>query len=123
MDENAALNALRNGKHLAAEVTGCETSLPTFVGVYPLDLSTKRSREFVFNHGIEIVPKLGTAYHIRRFSVNRELLENDVWIGESELQDKASTIAFSEAELFKVIDEYGVVLGALDIPANSEYPI
>ena len=123
MDKYAVLSKLRTGKFLAAEIAGSDDECSSFVGVYPLDLSTSTSRQFVRNCGIEIVPESGIAYHIRKFSVDRKLITNDIWFGESELYDQVSKIAFSEEELVRVLGEFGVALGSLDIPANNDYPI
>jgi len=122
-DKFAAMSALKSGSSLVTEVTGCVATHRAFVGVYPLDLSKERSRRFVRNHGVEITPKTGMAYHVRRFSVDRELILKDIWLGETDLENKVSKIAFSEAELAGVLDEFGVTLGSLEIPAMSDYPI
>tara|TARA_Y100001933_G_scaffold256860_1_gene302172 strand:+ start:196 stop:483 length:288 start_codon:yes stop_codon:yes gene_type:complete len=94
-----------------------------FIGVYPLDLSQQGSQDVLRWLGVENFPLIGRAYHVRRFSIHIDTFGSDVFVGEPDLGDKVSRIAFSEEELDVQLRELGVGLEALDLPFRSDYPI
>ena len=118
---SAILKLLREGKHLAAELPHSAAGYRTFIGVYPLDLSSERSRAFLKSIGIDVFPNHGHAYHSRRFTIHRSLI--DASAEEPDLLSKVSLVAFSESELVDQLDQLGASLEALDLPDRCEYPI
>lgn len=96
-ERSCSLECTKNGKQLAAESFDGDDERRLFVGACSLDLSAKMSREFLCNHGVEVFRESSTAYDVRGFAVDRKLIQDDVWIGEPELQDKVSRVVFSES--------------------------
>jgi hypothetical protein len=93
------------------------------VGVYPLDLEEPMTREFVRNQGIRLFPASGRAYRIRRFEVQRQLIDAEVFLGERELKQPTSTIVFDDDTLLGELRKLGVQLEDLELPYRSNYPI
>jgi hypothetical protein len=123
MDREVAIDALRRGKPLAAELECTHPQRRAWIGVYPLDLSHPTTRQFIRNAGIAVFPEAGRAYSVRTFEVERRFFESDVWIGETELLDQRSSVAFSEADLMEQLKSFGASLESLDFPHKSDYPI
>ena len=123
MHRETAINALRRGMPLAAELGCTEPLRRAWIGVYPLDLSCDSTREFLRNAGVHILPAAGRAYHVRTFEVDRALNEKDVWIGETELVNRNSYLAFSEEDLIKQLESLGSSLESLEPLHKSDYPI
>ena len=118
-----AINALLRGIPLAAELVCADPLRRAWIGVYPLDLSRDSTREFLRNAGVHIVPAAGRAYHVRTFEVDRALNEKDISIGESELVNRNSYIAFSEEDLITQLESVGISLESLEPHHKSDYPI
>src|SRR6185503_19323608 len=105
---------------LAAPRPSTDPQRLAWVGVYPLDLSNSMTREFLRNRGMNILPSSGRAYHVRSFEVDRKLIESDASVGERELCNQASAVAFSDAELMKALESLGVQVDALELPYKSD---
>jgi hypothetical protein len=123
MHRKTAINALRRGTPLAAEFACADPLRRAWIGVYPLDLSCDSARKFLRNAGVHIVPAAGRAYHVRTFEVDRALNEKDVWIGETELVNRNSYLAFSDEDLIKQLESLGISLELLELHHKSDYPI
>jgi len=123
MHHHAVLSSLHRGTHLAASVNPSSADRLAWVGVYPLDLENQRAREFLRNQGVELFPSSGRAYHIRGFEVQSRLIEADLSIGETELENQSSTMVFSDDDLVKELEKRGVSVERLELPYKSDYPI
>lgn len=75
------------------------------------------------NQGVEICPRSVIAYRVRRFSIDRTLIDSEHGPCESDLHDKAGVIAFTENELVSALGDFGISLSALELPAHTDYPI
>jgi len=80
------------------------------------------TREFLRNRGLSIFPEAGRAYHIRTFEVDRELIEADVYFGETALINARSSFAFDDARLAEELEKLNVPLEHLELPYKSNYP-
>jgi hypothetical protein len=96
MHRHAVFSSLHRGTPLATSVDSTSTERLAWVGVYPLDLEKQTTREFLHNQGVELFPPSGRAYRIRNFEVPRHLINADISIGETELENHSSTIVFSD---------------------------
>jgi hypothetical protein len=123
MHMQAAINALNRGMPLATELACADSQRRAWIGVYPLDLSDAGTRQFLRNVGVEIFPEAGRAYHIRTFEVDRTLTDRNVWIGETELLNKRSAVAFSEESLIEQLKTFAGSLESLEPHHKSDYPI
>jgi hypothetical protein len=123
MERQTVLNALHRGTPLAAELSCADPQRRAWVGVYPLDLSTDRAREFVRNLGVDVFPLSGRAYHVRSFEVDRLESTQDVYIGETDLVNKRSCVAFSDDVLDEQLKAFGSSLEDLQPHHKSDYPI
>jgi hypothetical protein len=120
----AAMNALHLHRPLAASVLPTLDGCLAWVGVYPLDLNLQATREFLRSQGQAIPLPTTPAYHIRRFEVERSLVEQeDTWLAERDLKNKASIFAYGDDDLVVKLGRLGVRLEELELPANSSYPI
>jgi hypothetical protein len=123
MHKETAINALRRGIPLAAEVASADPQRRAWIGIYPLDPSRESTREFLRNAGIHIVPSVGRAYRVRTFEIDRTLNAQDIWIGESELANKTSFFAFTEDDLIRQLESLGTSLESFEPHHKSDYPI
>lgn len=123
MQRIAVLNSLSRGTPLAAARKSLDHERLAWIGVYPLDLSSHLTQEFLRNNGIEIFPLSGRAYRIRTFEVQRQLIEADVSIGESQLENTTSQIVFNEDNLLRALEAIGVAIESLELPSKIDYPI
>jgi hypothetical protein len=123
MHRHAVFDSLHRGKPLAASKSSSDPQFLAWIGVYPLDLSNAMTREFLRNHGVDIIPTSGRAYRIRSFEVDRALIEADASLSERELLNQTSALAFTEDELVSVLSGLGIQLEALELPYKSDYPI
>jgi hypothetical protein len=118
-----ALESLHRGNMLAAELPCAGSSLSAWLGVYPLDLSSAATRQFLQSRGLEIFPAAGHAYHLRVFEVRRALLATDASVSEKDLSNKRSMFVFTDEDLPKQIEALGISIESLDLPSESDYPI
>jgi hypothetical protein len=119
----AAINALHRYQALAAEVPATKVDNLAWVGVYPLDLGQEVTIQLLHSSG-QRVPLLSVrTYQVRRFEVDRSLVERDVWIAEPDLQHKRSEFAYGDDDLSMKLMELGVSLEDLALPYKSNYPI
>lgn len=123
MHHHAVFSSLHRGTPLAASVGSRSTDRLAWVGVYPLDLEKQTTREFLRNQGVELFPPSGRAYRIRSFEVQSQLIEADVSIGETELENQSNAIVFSDDDLLKELEKRGVPIELLELPYKSNYPI
>jgi hypothetical protein len=94
-----------------------------WVGVYPLDLNRETTREFLRNQGQAVPLSSVHVYHLRRFEVERSLIEQDVWIAEPDLKNKTSMLAYGDDDLMLKLKHQGVLLEELVLPDRSNCPI
>jgi len=119
----AIFNQLRRSKALAVSVPSTVPERLAWIGVYPLDLTSDHSLEFLRNHDQPIpLPGVLTC-HIRSFEVDRELVERDVWLCEQDLQNAVSHFAFGDEHLVEVLKQLGVDIEQLQPTWKSDYPI
>jgi hypothetical protein len=123
MHHHAVFSSLHRGTPLAASVDSRSADRLAWVGVYPLDLEKTTTREFLRNQGIAPFASSGCAYRIRSFEVQSRLIEADVSIGETELENQRSAIVFSDADLLRELEKLGVAIERLELPYKSNYPI
>ena len=123
MHHHAVFTSLHRGTPLAASVDSRNTDRLAWVGVYPLDLERQTTREFLRNQGVQVFPLSGRAYRIRSFEVQSRLIEGDVSIGETELENESSAIVFSDGDLLIELEKRGVPVERLELPYKSNYPI
>src|SRR5688500_16071374 len=103
MRRAAVLSSLLRGTALAAAINSSDKQRLAWVGVYPLDLNKPTTREFLRTQGIDIFPP-GRGYRIRTFEVQRRLIEEDVSIGESELENTSSKVVFDDEGLLRALE-------------------
>lgn len=123
MDRDAAINALHRGTPLAAELICGSPKRRAWIGVYPLDLSSENTRQFLRNIGIDLLPKSGRVYHLRAFEVDSTIDTNSVSIGETDLLHKRSSIAFNDDDLCEQLKTFGSLVEHLEPHYKSHYPI
>jgi hypothetical protein len=123
MHRHAVLSSLHQGTPLAAARSSSDPQRLAWIGVYPLDLSSSMTREFLRNRGVQVFPASGRAYHVRSFEVDRKLIEADASVSERELCNQTSALAFSDDELEKELYTLGIQVDALELPYKSDYPI
>jgi hypothetical protein len=108
---------------LAASVEPILDGCLAWVGVYPLDLNRETTREFLRNQGQAVPLSSVHVYHLRRFEVERSLIEQDVWIAEPDLKNKTSMLAYGDDDLMLKLKHQGVLLEELVLPDRSNCPI
>jgi hypothetical protein len=114
---------LHRGDLLVASIPSCRPSHLAFVGVYPLGMPDQWTQRFLRNHGHAVpVPKV-REYRIRRFEVDRIYIEQDLWIGESELEKPANWVAYGDDGLAEILSQSGVRIEELEQPYKSDHPI
>jgi len=123
MRRAAVLSSLLRGTALAAAINSSDKRRLAWVGVYPLDLNKPTTREFLRTQGIDIFPPTGRGYRIRTFEVQRRLIEEDVSIGESDLENTSSKVVFDDEGLLRALEAQGVDVESLELPGSSDYPI
>jgi hypothetical protein len=123
MHRLAAINALHRGTALAAEIACADPKRRAWIGVYPLDLSRASTREFLRNSSVEIFPPHGRAYHVRTFEVDRALHDKGGSLGETDLINKNSAVAFNDEDLIQKLRALDSSLESLELPFKSGYPI
>lgn len=117
------LNALRRYNDLAAEIPSSSPNLYSWVGVYPIDLSKGTMRELLKNKRIKISNPSQPIYCIRLFEAEKELIDQDVCIGESDLKNKREFFIHGEEKLFSKLSELNIDPDKLEMPYKSNYPI
>jgi hypothetical protein len=114
---------LQRGEVLATAARSSDPGRLAWVGVYPLDLSSPRTAEFLRNEGIIASSSTQPVCHIRYFEVDKDLIERDLSIGENELVKGRSLFAFGAVDLAAKLKSLGVELEELERPFRSDYPI
>ena len=123
MHEIAIVQSLKRGQALAAAINARKPENLAWVGVYPLDLSSHLTVDFLRNHGLAAPFAGTTAYRIRTFEVPKSLIEADIWIAEPDMENKHSYFAFGEQQLRETLRALDIPFGCLDLPYRSDYPI
>jgi hypothetical protein len=111
---------LAAGVHLAAAIESSSPDCAAWVGVYPRDLASPTTREFIRNMGYSIFPSQGRAYHVRSFEVRRAPIEADASIGKRELINRRSYLAFHESELTQRLAEPAPLWKRSICPTNPD---
>ena len=117
------LNALRRNLPLASELPASFPNLYAWIGVYPLDLSWDDTRELLRNQGINVYDPSKPLYRIRLFEAERQLIDQDVWVCESDLKNKRDFFIQGDKALFAKLAELKIDPDKLEMPSNSNYPI
>jgi hypothetical protein len=108
---------------LAVKIPARDSSHLAWIGVYPLDMSHETVRQFLMNHD-QAVPLPNTkVYRIRRFEVDRLLIEQDVSLAEPHLENKINSFAYGDEDLKQKLEQDGIRLEHLDNPSTADYPI
>jgi len=123
MHRHAVFSALHRGRPLAAPVQCEDPTHLAFVGVYPLDLSSPRTRELLRNHGFSIFPSVGRVYSVRTFEVEKSLIEADASVSERDLIAPRRSFAFDDEHLAQELEKLNVPLEHLEPHYKSDYPI
>lgn len=108
---------------MAAPVQCEDPTHLAFVGVYPLDLSSPRTRELLRNHGFSIFPSVGRVYSVRTFEVEKSLIEADASVSERDLIAPRRSFAFDDEHLAQELEKLNVPLEHLEPHYKSDYPI
>lgn len=123
MHHRAVYSSLHRGRPMAATIAPSSSDRLAWVGVYPLDIGWQETQQLLNEHMIDHVPPFSRIYHIRIFEVLRQLIEDDVWISEENLENNKSLIVFSDADLEKALEKIGVPLNSLKAHYQCDYPI
>jgi hypothetical protein len=123
MHRLAVFSTLHRGRTVAAAIECRDPTRLAWVGVYPLDLASPMTRQFLRNHGFSIFPAAGRAYHVRIFEVDKKLIEADAHLGEPELLNARSLFAFDDESLIEQLDQIDVPVERLEPPFKCDYPI
>jgi hypothetical protein len=123
MSTNAILDLLRRGRMLAASIAAEEPNNLAWIGVYPLNPSIETVRQFLRNKGQAIPLPNVRAYRVRRFEVDRRLIDEDKWIAEPDLKKAVDYFAYGEEDLASKLEEAGIQLDQLNNPSTVDYPI
>ncbi|RZI45438.1 hypothetical protein [Candidatus Finniella inopinata] len=115
------LNALRRDHDLAAELPSSSPDLYSWVGVYPLDLD--KDKEWLCNKKVKISNTDKPIYCIRLFEAEKKLIDQDVWVCESDLKNKKDFVVQGEEALFAKLSELNIDPDKLEMPCKSNYPI
>ncbi|MFK4499147.1 hypothetical protein ABIF86_003438 [Bradyrhizobium japonicum] len=123
MSASAVLNLLRRGRLLAASIPADEPNNLAWIAVYPLNTAIDTVRQFLENRGQAIPMPNVQVFRIRRFEVDRRLIEKDASIAEPHLEKAADYFAYGEEGLASRLEELGVQLDQLNNPSTVDYPI
>ena len=124
MNENyRVLNALLRKLPLAAELPSSSPELYAWIGVYPIDLSWDDTRKKLKRKGVDISDLSQPIYCIRLFEAEKELIDQDVWVCESDLKNKQEFFVKGEESFFSKLAELKIDPDKLEMPSNSNYPI
>jgi hypothetical protein len=123
MKRDAALKLLHKDWSLAVRTPASREELLAWIGVYPLDPARS---------GTEVTLKLfnafpptdtGPIYRVRRFEVDEQLIQAEVWIADEDVYLKDDLIVFGDDNLFSRLAEFGVGPDDLELPATVDYPL
>ena len=117
------LNALRRDQDLAAEVSSSSPDFYAWIGVCPLNLSRDSTIKFLKNRKVKISDPSKPIYRIRLFEAEKKLIDQDVWIGDSDLKNKQYFFVQGDDELFTKLAELKIDPDKLEMPCKSNYPI
>lgn len=115
------LNALRRNLDLAAELPASSPDLYAWIGVYPLDIS--KDKEWLHNKKVKISDITKPIYCIRLFEAEKKLIDQDIWVCESDLKNKKDFVVQGEEEFFSKLADLKIDPDKLEMPSNSNYPI
>ena len=117
------LNALRKKIPLDSERPSSSPELYAWIVVYSLDLSRVTTMELLKNKGIKISDPSQPIYCIRLFEAERELIDKDVWVCESDLKNKQEFFVKGEEALFTKLSELKIDPDKLGADYDSNCPI
>lgn len=123
MTIDAVLALLHRGKSLAACCAAAQENRLGWVGVYPLNLSRRETAVVLQRSGIASLHGDAPIFRIRKFEVDRQLILDDVSIGEEDLANAADILAIGDDDLQSKLQALGTAIEALDLPFKSDYPI
>lgn len=117
------LNALQKNLSLDSELPSSSPELYAWIGVYPLDLSRVNTIKRLKSKGVNISDPSQTVYCIRLFEAEKELIDQDVWVCESDLKNKQEFFVQGEEALFSKLSELNIDPDKLGADYNSNCPI
>jgi hypothetical protein len=117
------LNALQRKHPLAAELQSSSSELYAWIGVYPIDLSWDDTKKRLKRKGVNISDPSQPIYCIRLFEAEKKLIDQDVWVCETDLKNKQEFFVKGEEELFSKLTELNIDPDKLEMPSNTNYPI
>jgi len=123
MTEDALLQLLHRGKHLATSIIASAETKLAWVGVYPLDVHRKGTVRALQRSGLSMPDNDDIIYAVRAFEVERTRVNSDAWICEDDLDNKVNTVVIGDDALRAKLEEVGVRMDQLDLPYKSNYPI
>jgi hypothetical protein len=113
MVEESILERLRQGARLYGELPASEPRLRAWVGIYPFKGSPYGPRD----DNEDVLP---WRYRVRKFEVDRKLIDGEYDIHEEELERKDDAIVDSEAALIHLLRRWP----GLDLSEHpADYPI
>lgn len=119
--ELKALNALELGRLMVASVASTHADRLAWVSVYPID--SHKSRDLLGRSGRSDLVGTSPVYRIRKFEVAKVLIEKDVWVAESDLQNGEDVFVRGVDALEKALEQFGSSVASLVPPFRSDYPI
>jgi hypothetical protein len=81
------------------------------------------TRRFLERKGVDVPGEATSVYHIRFFEIDRQLVDRDACVAETDLSNKNSWIAIGDEELSTVLARLGVSLELLEPSFKSSYPL
>ena len=117
------LNTFRRGNDVAAEIPSSSPNLYAWIGVGPLDLSRDSTIKFLQNRKVKISDPSKPLYLIRLFEAEKKLIDQDVWVCESDLKNKRDFFIQGDEALFAKLSELNIDPDKLEMPSKSKYPI
>lgn len=123
MTTTASLEALHRGQALAAEILATGPERLAWVGVYPLNLDWQSTQNLLRRRGVVVPPNSDRAYRIRVFEVQRQLVDEDMSIGEPDLDNFIDEVVFGDETLISRLKALSVGVERLALPYRSNYPI
>jgi len=91
--------------------------------MYPLNTEWQTTKDFLKARGQPFPLRQTSAYRIRLFEVDKELIEIDIDLSESDLRRKSDIFAFGEYGLEEKTKGAGIDFSGLNYPFKTDYPI
>jgi hypothetical protein len=122
MNEETILYLLRRWTPLAVEIPATIPGRSAWIGVYPLDPSRPDTRHFLNRRDI-LSTTQEPIYRVRKFELDRALIDADAHVCETDLSDKQDAIVIGDDDLRLKLAEYGLCLDQLLQHFKTDYPL